>query len=67
MASGDHDERVTRGALAVALVVVLTYKKRRRTKTLAEWALDLDVLEDMETTEGKENEDGGGPCVKRTR
>ena len=43
MASDDHDGRV-RGALAVALVIVLTYKKRRRSRTLAEWALVLDVL-----------------------
>ena len=46
MASDDHDERV-RGALAVALAVILTYKKRRRARTLAEWALVLDVLEDI--------------------
>ena len=66
MASYDRDGRV-RGALAVAVVVVLTYKKRRRARTLAEWALVQSVLECMERTEGKEREDGGGPRVKRTR
>ena len=66
MASDDHDERV-RGALNVALVVVLTYKKRRRVRTLVEWALVLDVVENIETLEGRENENGGGPRVKRTR
>ena len=66
MASGDHDERV-RGALAVPLVVFLTYEKRRRARTLAEWALVLDVLEDTETAEGKESEIGDGPRVRRTR
>ena len=55
MPSDDHDERV-RGALAVALVVVLTYNKRCQARTLAEGALVLDVLliEDtvyMKTTE----------------
>ena len=65
MASDDHDERV-RGAFAVALVVVLTYKKRRRARTLVEWALVLDVLEGMETAEGGESDVGGCPCVKRT-
>ena len=52
-------ERV-RGALAVALAVFPTYKKRRRARTLVEWALVLDVLEDMGTTEGQESEDGDG-------
>ena len=65
MASGDHDERY-RGALAVALVVFFSYKKRHRTRTLAEWALGLDLLEDMETTGGEESEDGDGLRVKRT-
>ena len=66
MALDDHDERL-RGAPAVALVVFLTYEKRRRATTLVEWVLVLDVLEDMETAEGEESEDGGGPRVKRTR
>ena len=43
MASDDRHERV-RGALTVARTVCLIYKKRRRTRTLAEWALVLDVL-----------------------
>ena len=43
MVSNDHDERA-RGALAVTLVVVLTHKKRRRARPLAEGALVLDVL-----------------------
>ena len=38
MTSDDHDERL-RVAPAVALVVVLTYEKRRRARTLAELAL----------------------------
>ena len=66
MAPDDHDERV-RGALAIALVVVLTYKKRRRARTLAECALVLGVLEDVETTEGEESEDGGSPRIRRTQ
>ena len=41
--------------------------KRRRARTLAEWALVLDVLEDKETVEEKESEVGDGPRVKRTR
>ena len=57
MASDDHDERL-KGALAVALVVFLTYQKWCRAKTSAEWALVLDVLEDMETAEGEDSEDG---------
>ena len=52
MALDDHDEYL-RGALALALVVILTYVKRRRARTLAEWALVLDVLEDMEMAEGE--------------
>ena len=44
MTSDDHNERL-RGAFAVALVVFLTYEKRRRARTLAEWALVLDALE----------------------
>ena len=67
MASDDHDERLLRGALAVALGVFLTYEKRRRARTLAEWALVLDVLEGVEAAEGEESEDGDGPRVKRTR
>ena len=66
MASDDHDECL-RGALAVALVVFLTYEKRRRARTLSEWALVLTMLEDMETAEGEESEDGDGPRVKCTR
>ena len=48
----DRHERV-RGALAVALEVLLTYRKRRRARTLAEWAMVLDGLDDMETRRGK--------------
>ena len=62
MAPDGRHERV-RGALAVALGVFLTYKKQRRARILAEWALVLDVLEDIlyiETTEGTEGEDGDG-------
>ena len=68
MVSDDHDECL-RGALAVALVVFLTYEKRRRAKTLAEWALILDVLECTwrRLKEGEEGEDGDGPRVKCTR
>ena len=66
MAADDHDQRLG-GALAVALVVFLTYEKRRRVRTLTEWALVLDVLEDMETAGGEESEGGDGPRVKRTR
>ena len=46
MASLDHDERL-RGALATTLIVFLTYEKRRRARTLIEWAIILDVLEDI--------------------
>ena len=35
MASGDHDERLS-GALALAVVVFLTYEIRRRARTSAE-------------------------------
>ena len=67
MASDDHDE-LLRGALAtVALVVFSTYERRPRARTLAEWAMVSDVLEDMETAEGQEIEDIDGPRVKRTR
>ena len=66
MAPDDHDEHL-RGALAVALVVCLTYEKRRRARTLAEWALILDMLEDMETAKREESEDGDGPRFKNTR
>ena len=66
MASGDRHERV-RGALAVALVVFLTDEKRRRDRTLTEWTLVLDMLEDMETTKEKGSEDGDDPRDKRTR
>ena len=61
MGSDDHDERLG-GALPVALVSFLIYKKRRRAKTLAEWALIL-----RETADVEENEGGDGPRVKRTR
>ena len=66
MTSDDHNERL-RGAFAVALVVFLTYEKRRRARTLAEWALVLDALEYIKTAEGEESEDGDDPRVKRTR
>ena len=66
MVSDDHDEHVRR-ALAVALVVVLTYKKWFRARTLAEWALVLGMLEDIEATEEEEGEDDGGPCAERAR
>ena len=46
---------------------LLTYEKRRRARTLAEKALILDGLEDMETAEGEESEVGDGPRAKRTR
>ena len=65
MASDDHDERL-REALPVALVVFLAYEKRHRATTFTEWALVLDVLEDKETVEGQESEDGNAPRVKRT-
>ena len=60
MVSNGYDERA-RGALTVALAVLLTYKKRRRARILAQWALALDVLENMEMTEGEESEDVVGP------
>ena len=66
MASHGHVER-PRGALAVALVVFLTYENRHRARTLVERALVLDVLDDMETAEGEESEDGDDPRFKRTR
>ena len=66
MASHDHVERL-RGALAVALVVFLTYEKWHRARILDEWARVLDVLEDMETAEEEASENGDGPRVKRTR
>ena len=66
MASDGHDECL-KEALAVPLAVFLTYEKQRQARTLAEWALVLDVLEDMETAEGEENEDGDGSRVKRTQ
>ena len=65
MASANYDEHL-RGALAEALPV-LTYEKRRQAKTLAEWTLVLDAIEDMETAEREESEDDDGPRVKRTR
>ena len=45
----------------------LTLEKRRQARTLTEWALILEVLEDMETTEKEGIEDGDSPRVKRTR
>ena len=54
-------------ALAVALVMFPTYKKRRQARTLVGWALILNVLENMEMTEEGEGEDGDSPRVKRTR
>ena len=33
---------------------------------MAEWALVLDVLEDIETVEGEESEDANDPRVRRT-
>ena len=66
MASDNRYERLW-GALAVALVVFLTYEKRRRARTLAEYALTLDGLENMVTAEGEESGDGDGPRVKCTR
>ena len=69
MASDDQKERL-RGTLALALVVFLTYdtyEKRRRARTLDEWALVLDVLTDTETAERGENEDSYGPRVNGTR
>ena len=63
MASDDHDERLRR-ALAAALVVCLTYEKQHRSRTLAEWTLVLDVLEDMKRAEGEESENGDGPRVR---
>ena len=66
MASDDRHERV-REVLAVALAVFLTYKKWRLARTLAEWALVLDVLNDIDTTEREEGEDDDGPRAKRTR
>ena len=66
MASDDHGEHL-RGALVLAPVVFLGYEKRRRARTLAGWALVLDVLKEMVTAEGEESEDGDGPSFKRTR
>ena len=63
----DDDEVCLKAALAVTLVVFLTLEKRRQARTLTEWALILEVLEDMETTEKEGIEDGDSPRVKRTR
>ena len=63
----DDDEVCLKAALAVTLVVFLTLEKRRQARTLTEWALILEVLEDMETTEKEEIEDDDIPRVKRTR
>ena len=63
----DDDEVCLKAALAVTLVVFLTLEKRRQARTLTEWALILEVLEDMETTEKEEIEDGDSPRAKRTR
>ena len=65
MTSDDHDERVRR-VLAVVLAVFLTFKKRCRARTLAGWGLALDVLKDIETTEGEDIDDGGGPRIKHS-
>ena len=51
MASDDRHERV-REAPTVALAMFLTYKKRRQARTLAEWALVLYVLEDIQIDNG---------------
>ena len=67
MASDDHDERLWGALAVVALVVFLTYEKRRRARTLAEQALILAGLEDTETAKGEESEDVDGPRVERTR
>ena len=64
MASDDYDECLLRGALTVALVVFLTYEKRRRARILAKLYLILEELEDMETAEGEESEGADGPRVK---
>ena len=66
MASDGRHELV-RGALIAVQVVLLTQTKRRRVRILPEWALDFDVLEDMETTEKEEGEYCDGSRVKRTR
>ena len=64
----DDDEVCLKAALAVTLVVFLTLEKRRQARTLTEWALILEVLEEeMETTEKEGIEDGDSPCVKRNR
>ena len=63
----DDDEVCLRAALTVTLVVFLTLEKRRQARTLTEWALILEVLEDMETTEKEWIGDGDSPRVKRTR
>ena len=63
----DDDEVCLKAALAVTLIVFLTLEKRRQTRTLTEWALILEVLEDMETTEKEGIEDGDSPRVKHTR
>ena len=63
----DDDEVCLKAVLAVTLVVFLTLEKRRQARTLTEWALILEVLEDMETTEKEGIEGGGSPRVKRTR
>ena len=49
----DDDEVYLKAALGVTLVVFLTLEKRRQARTLIEWALILEVLEDMETAEKK--------------
>ena len=63
----DDDEVCLKSALAVTLAVFLTLEKRRQARTLTEWALILEVLEDMETTEKEGIEDGDSPRIKRTR
>ena len=63
----DDDEVCLKAALTVTLVVFLTLEKRRQARTLTKWALILEVLEDMETTEEEGIEGGDSPRVKRTR
>ena len=68
MASYDYVERL-RGALALARLVFSTYDKQSRARSVDEWALVLDVLEDSvrRPKEGEESENDAGPRVKCTR
>ena len=63
----DDDEVCLKAALALTLVVFLTLEKRLQARTLTEWALILEVLEDMVATEKEGIGDGDSPRVKRTR